>query len=228
MTLQEILNDVDTFIGNSITTDTKVRWLNTIYKEVLEVVKIPHIYEAGVTASTADYTVPSTEGMKSRNIDTVKVKQSADTDSDDWKVYQARLFGQEYRAGRYEFTAEDVSDGSCNITLYPTPDATYASTGIRIRFFKGCTETFENTAGIDADSTSVCLGESPTIIPTEYHDIFVLKLCQRLAQAKDDGNKATYYASLSKNLLELMQINYGQDHETGYPGTYDVMPERSG
>jgi len=224
LTLTEILADADTFVFNSITAATKVRWLNQIYGQILEAVKIPKIYEVAVTSGTAAYTVPATAGMKARNIDVLKVKQSATATEDDWKMYEPRLFGSENRQGRYEFTAEDAADGTCVITLYPTPAATFAATGIRARYFRSNTEVFTNTAGTDALATTVLLGESPTIIPVEYHDLFVHGLCMRLAKSSDDGEKANMYNAEFKDLLSLMAVNYSfvDNGEAGYAVTPNV------
>lgn len=186
-TLKSIIDEVDVLVPNPIDVANKVIWLNSINKEFFEFVKIPTLHTFVTTSSAADYTVPA--DIRSRNVD------------------QLLVGGSFYRSAQYE----DVNPGhnqwvldeaTKKLQLIPTP----TTAGLRgmIRYSKTSSTIFSATT----------LTVTPDA-PEEYHDAYVLGLCERVAKAMNDVALANNYGRNYRERLLSAQQTFGASTQTG-------------
>lgn len=183
MDLEAIIGDADTLIPSNYEDADKVIWLNEINHDFFEKVKIPLTVNFTTVKDQAAYSLNS--NVRAKNIDYVKVGTS---------LYLNFFFENVSPGTNYHTFDEDTE----KITLDPAP----ARSGVSgtVRYFKIATTTFV-TANLDQQSPDA---------PTEYHWIYTLGLCQKIAEAMDDIAKATNYGNRYNAAIAVAQQNYGQ------------------
>lgn len=181
LTLNDIITEADILVPNAFGTSTKIGWLNEINTEFFEVVKIPNFATFTTVASTAGYTL--TGAIRGKNIARVQVGTT---------LYPSFLFETVSPGTNYHL----FTDSTLLLTLASTPTQVLSGT---VKYFQTASTTFVSstlTAAPDA--------------PAEYHWIYILGLCAKIAKAIPDvtlGNN--YTADYNANLL-VAQQNYAQ------------------
>jgi hypothetical protein len=178
--LTTIIADADLRVPNSFTSAQKVDWLNEINQEFFDIVKIPKTATFTTTDGTANYTLDT--GIRAKNIDKVHVGK---------QLFLSFLY-DDVPPGHNFYTFDDDTS---KITLNPTPTVLGLS-GI-VKYFKIATTSFSSNA----------LSASPDA-PSEYHWIYVLGLCERMAKAMDDVVKGNNYGNDYRGNLLIAQQNY--------------------
>lgn len=180
MDLQAIINEADVMVPNTYNVPDKISWLNAVNQEFFNVVKIPLV---NVQASTTgpEYTLPT--GVRAKNIDLVQVGLTQ---------YRS-LLDDNVRPGENVWNFDDTT---LKITLTPAPYQTGLS--IRVRYHRTATTTF----------TSSVLTTEPDA-PIEYHWLYVVGLCSRIAKSMDDLAKANNYENDYRAGLNVAAANYG-------------------
>lgn len=180
MNLQEILNEADVMVPNPYGVPDKVAWLNAINQEFFNVVKIPLLHVMASTASS-EYTLPNT--VRAKNINLVQVGMTN---------YRS-ILDEDVRPGQNSWSFDDTT---FKLTLTPAPYQ--AGLPIRVRYHRTATSTF----------TSSALTVTPDA-PLEYHWLYVVGLCSRVAKAMDDLAKANNYENDFRAGLNVASANYG-------------------
>lgn len=180
MQLSQIIAEADVRVPNSFTDAQKVTWLNEINNEFFDVVKIPLTATFTTTASGATYVLAS--DVRAKNISKVHVGNG---------IYGSFLYsnvppGQNYHT---------FNDTNSTLTLAPAP--TVAGLAGIVKYFKIATTTFLSSA----------LTVQPDA-PTEYHWIYILGLCEKIAKSIPDVSLANNYAQDYQKNLVLAQQNY--------------------
>lgn len=185
LTIQQVVNEVDTLVPNPFDPTNKVTWLNEINREFFEVVKIPAVYQFVTTAGVDLYTIPNT--IKSRNIERVQTNQSL------FKSMQH----DDINPGHNFWLVEDTS-----LKLHPSPSLT-GEIGI-IKYFQSSKTTFlASDLSVKPDA------------PEEYHWAYVLGLAERVAKAMNDVSLANNYGNDYRAQLSLAQQNYATSQQGG-------------
>lgn len=181
LTLTDIIAEADLLVPNAFSPVTKVAWLNEINTEFFEVVKIPNYVLFNTVAATASYTL--TGMIRGKNIARVQVGTT---------LYPSFLYEGVSPGTNYHL----FNDASLSITLESIPTSVLKGS---VKYFSTATTTFVSstlTANPDA--------------PTEYHWIYILGLCAKIAKAIPDITLANNYtADYNANLL-IAQQNYAQ------------------
>lgn len=179
MLLSEIINEADILVPNSYSSADKVSWLNAINQDFFSVVKIPKAVSFTVTANQGVYTIAN--DARSKNIDKVQVGV---------QKYRS-LLSEDVQPGQNYWTLDDTTG---KITLYPAP---IQNGNAVIRYYRIAITTF----------TSGSLNVQPDA-PTEYHWIYTVGLCAKIAKAQDDIAKANNYSAEFTNALSVAAQNY--------------------
>lgn len=177
--LSSIIADADVRMPNSYDTAQKVSWLNEVNNEFFDVVKIPAVYPFTSNRS-GSYVLPAT--VRSKNVDLVTVGT---------RKYSSAQY-EDLHPGRSYWTLNDVDQ-----TLTIVPDPLTGENGM-VRYRRIPTTTFVAgtlTAAPDA--------------PEEYHWLYILGLCERIAKALDDIVKANNFGIEYRNNLAIAQANFG-------------------
>ena len=179
LTLQNIIDEADLLVPNSFSSANKVTWLNEVNSLFFETVKIPKTTTTQTVSGTADYTLPT--DARSRNIISCFVNNAL-FKSADFNTVNPNL---------NHFTFDDTTQ---KLTLVPSPTAVQT---MIVRYFKVATTSFVSTTlTINPDA------------PPEYHWIYTLGLCERIAKAMNDVNLANNYANDFQAQLMIAQQNY--------------------
>lgn len=176
--LSAIITEADVRVPNIYDSAQKVSWLNEVNNEFFDVVKIPAVYSF-VSNSSGSYVLPT--GVRSKNIDMVTVGT---------RGYSSAQY-ESLQPGRNYWTLDDA-----NQTLTISPDPLSGDKGL-VRYRKIPTTTFvvgTITATPDA--------------PDEYHWLYILGLCERIAKAMDDMVKGNNFAAEYHNNLSIAQANF--------------------
>lgn len=181
LTLQEIINEVDTLVPNTIENAKKVTWLNAINNEFFEVVKIPTIHQFTVSVGTSEYTLPN--DVRSKNVVRVQIDSA----------YHLSMQYEQVNPGHNFWSMDDVTR---KLQLNPTPSVA-GKVGI-VTYNKIGTTTF----------TTTNLTVKPDA-PEEYHWIYVLGLSEQVAKAMNDVTLANNYGNDFREHLVIAQQNYG-------------------
>lgn len=180
LTLQQIIDEADVLVPNSYTPADKVSWLNAINQEFFDVVQIPDVALFTTVANQASYVLQNT--IRAKSIDKVHVGML---------IYRSLLY-EDVQPAQNNWTFNDTT---FTLTLTPAP----YQTGLqgKVRYHRVATTTF----------LSGNLNVSPDA-PPEYHWIYTLGLCSKIAKAMDDIAKANNYASEYNNALSVAAQNY--------------------
>jgi hypothetical protein len=180
MKLSEIIAEADVRVPNSFTDAQKVMWLNEINNEFFDVVKIPRTATFSTTAGTATYVLAN--GIRAKNINKVHVGNG---------IYGSFLYGNVPPGQNYHL----FDDTNSTLTLAPAPTVA-ALQGI-VKYYQVATTSFVSTA----------LTVTPDA-PAEYHWVYILGLCERIAKTIPDVSLANNYAADYQRNLVLAQQNY--------------------
>lgn len=179
LTLSKIIEEADIRVANAFDDSQKVDWLNEINNEFFDVVKIPKAASFTTTSGTSLYTLSAE--IRGKNIDKVHVGKT---------IFPSFLYSDVQPGQNYHVFDDDTA----RITLTPTPTQTV--TGI-VRYHKIATTPF-----VLATLTAV------PDAPAEYHWIYILGLCERIAKAMDDTIKGNNYGNDYRGNLAIAQQNY--------------------
>lgn len=182
MDLTTIISEADTRVPNNFDTAQKVAWLNEIHNEFFDVVKIPKVATFNTVAAAPTVVVTPTD-IRGKNIETVFIGKG---------LYPSFQYDK-VDPGRGYHTFDDTTR---TITIVPTPTAVQAGV---IKYYQINTTTFIST-------TLTAVPDAPL----EYHWIFILGLCERIAKSMDDVIRANNYASDYRANLQIAQQNYRQ------------------
>lgn len=181
LTLNDIITEADLLVPNAFNTATKVGWLNEINTEFFEVVKIPNYALFNTIAATATYTL--TGAIRGKNIARVQVGTT---------LYPSFLYEVVSPGTNYHL----FNDSTLALTLESIPSSVLKGS---VKYFITATTTFVSgtlTANPDA--------------PTEYHWIYVLGLCAKIAKAIPDVTLSNNYTADYNANLMVAQQNYAQ------------------
>lgn len=182
LTIEKIIEEADLRVPNAFSTPDKVDWLNEVNREFFDVVKIPALASFTTEAATADY--PLENDVRSKNITKVMVGNS---------IYRSMLY-EDVNPGHNYFTFDDVAGA---ITLEPQPAT--GKKGIATYNKIGTTNFISTTLTVNPDA------------PEEYHWLYILGLCERMAKAMNDVTLANNYANDYRNNLMLAQQNFQRE-----------------
>jgi hypothetical protein len=178
MNIQLIIDEADTRIPNAFSTAQKVDWLNEVNFEFFDIVKIPKAYSSTANGSTSTFTLPT--DAREKNIRKVVVGSN----------YYRSMAYEDITAAFNYFTLDDATQ---IMTTTPAPPS------------GPIVVVYDRVSG--TSFTSGNLTVSPDA-PTEYHWIYVLGLCTRIAKAMNDVVLANNYDADYKNNLSVAQQNY--------------------
>jgi hypothetical protein len=181
--LTKIIAEADLRIPNPFDTTSKVDWLNEVNYEYFDIVKIPKTFSRLVDANTGlsiGFTLPV--DARGKNIRKVVAGSS---------YYQSIVYEDISTAHNY-YTVDDVTQ---TLTLTPPPPA-------------GNLVVVYNQMGVNP-FLATQLTVSPDA-PPEYHWIYVLGLCARIAKAMNDVTLANNYEAEYKANLSVAQQNYAR------------------
>lgn len=176
--LSAIIAEADARVPNAFDDAQKVSWLNEVNNEFFDVVKIPAVYP--FTSNTSgSYVLPTS--VRSKNVELVIVGT---------RNYSSAQYAA-LNPGRNYWTLDDS-----NQTLTISPDPVTGDKGM-VRYSKIPMTTF--VAG-----TLTAVPDAPD----EYHWVYILGLCERIAKAMDDVARGNNYAGDYRANLQIAQQNF--------------------
>lgn len=180
LTLQQIIDEADLLVPNTVDLADKVTQLNAINGDFFNIIKIPKIARFSGVIGQADYTLPA--DVREKNIDLVEcgLLKYLDLMSDAVNPTQNNW---------------SYDDNSKVLTISPAPYQN-GLPGI-VRYHRIATTTFlvsVLTATPDA--------------PEEYHWTYVPALCAFLALTQEDASKAAIYEVQYKAAWNVAAQNY--------------------
>jgi hypothetical protein len=178
MNLQTIIDEADVRIPNAFSSDQKVDWLNEVNYEFFDIIKIPKTASITLDGITNQFSVPV--DLREKNVRKVVVGSN---------YYRSMIYDDITAAFNY-YTIDEATN---KIVFTPKPPAGNAV----IVYDMLSTTPFVSTT----------LTASP-VAPTEYHWLYVLGLCVRIAKAMNDVTLANNYESDYKNNLSVAQQNF--------------------
>lgn len=178
LTIKQIMDEADVRVQNSLNTADKVSFLNQVNLEFFDVVKMPQAVVIPIATGVSQI---STNGILGKNIDRVLVGKA---------IYDSMQYTL-VQPGRNFWTFDDFTG---RISLNPAPAS---AVDMVIRYYRKPITTFLSTG----------LTVVPDA-PEEYHWIYILGLCERIAKAMDDVGKGNNYASDYKSALMVAQQNF--------------------
>jgi hypothetical protein len=182
LTIQQIIDEADLLVPNSYQLADKVNWLNKINSEFFENVKIPVSTIFMTTLNQSSYLLPNE--VRGNNIDHVQLGLLTYSSMNYEDVRSSQIF--------YIF-----DDSTHKITFYPEPYAAAQQTVVR--YHRIATSSF----------TTGTLSAKPDA-PGEYHWIYVNGLCERIAKANGDVEKANNYGNDYRNGLATAAKNFAK------------------
>lgn len=183
LTLQQIISEADTLVPNAYTNSDKVSWLNAINQDFFSVVKIPVVTSFTTAAGNVSY--PLSAGVRAKNIDKVQIGP----------IKYRSMLTEDVQPGQNYWTFDDVTK---LIMLTPAPFQGGAI-GV-VRYHRIATTTF----------LSSNLNAIPDA-PEEYHWIYTVELCSKIAKAQDDFAKASNYEDDYRAALNVAAANYAKE-----------------
>lgn len=186
LTIQQIIDEVDTFVPNSFDNTKKITWINEINREFFEIVKIPVIHSVSFTVGA---TVILPTDVRSRNIVRVQVGNT----------FYLSLQYEKVNPGHNYWVVNDTTKA---ITLNPTVSAT---TPGNVTYNKVSTKTY---------LVSTIATDQPEA-PEEYHWVYVLGLAERVAKAMNDVTLANNFGSDYRGQLMIAQQNFSTRQKEG-------------
>jgi hypothetical protein len=184
LTLQQIIDEALSMIQNEYGTATQVSWLNNINQDFFNVVKIPQSVFFTSVSGQKTYTLSGTE-LREKNMDKVILG----------RLKYDSLNYQDVQPGHNWFT---FNDSSKVLTLSSAPSS--SSVQGLVRYHRSATTNLTSTA------------QTPDA-PPEYHYIYVLGLCQYIAEAQNDMEQSSNYGQQYRQALNIAAQNY-QGRET--------------
>lgn len=181
LTIEQIISEADTQVPNSFSQPQKIAWINEINQEFFEIVKIPKVFIGTINPNTPTMILPTT--IRSRNVDYTTIGSS---------VYKPMQF-EDVQPGRSFWYLDDLTN---TMTINPVVSSSVYS-NVVIRYFQVSTVTFLST------NQTV----SPEA-PAEYHWIYILGLCARIAKSIPDVTLANNYQQDYERNLAIAQQNY--------------------
>lgn len=181
MKLSDIIAEADIRVPNEFTEPNKTDWLNEINQQFFDVVKIPQIETFTAAKGTSEYTLGA--GIRSKNIDRVFVGNA---------VYDSFQYGN-IKPGRGFWTFDDTTH---KLKLSPSP---LSNAGVVRYFLIGTTTFLSSNLTVSPDA------------PSEYHWLYVLGLCERIAKAQNDVDLGNNYATDFINGLNVAAQNYAKE-----------------
>lgn len=179
LTLSAIIAEADIRVPNTLLPATKVDYLNEINNEFFSVVKIPTAFLFTSIAGTATYVAGAT--VRSKNIDLVMVGTTK----------YLSLQYDNVEPGRSYWIFDDLT---ATLSLTPAPIA--VGQGIA-RYYQMPTTTYIATT----------LTATPDA-PSEYHHLYVLGLCAKVAKAIPDVGLGNNYQQEYESQLQIAMQNY--------------------
>ena len=181
MDIQTIIAEADVRVPNVFSSAQKVDWLNEVNYEFFDIVKIPKTYRV-LTDGTMD-TFPIPSDLREKNVRKIVFGTS---------YYRSMLFEDIPAATNYYTVDETLHQ----LTLSPKPR-------------KGSALVVYDQMGV-TPFLSTALTVSPDA-PSEYHWVYVLGLCVRIAKAMNDVTLANNYDADYKGNLMVAQQNYAKE-----------------
>lgn len=182
LTIKTIIDESDIMVPNAYETSDKVIWLNEINQDFFDKVKIPLISRFITIANKEDYKLSSS--VRAKNIDRVQVGPY---------VYENGLT-EDVNPTLNHHTFDDTTN---TLTLSPAPLRSGLS-GF-IRYFRIAITNFV-VSNLNAVPDA----------PPEYHWIYTLGLCARIAKSQDEIAKGNNYESSYNNALSVAAQNYAK------------------
>lgn len=178
MNLQTIIDEADIRVPNAFSVDQKVDWLNEVNYEFFDIVKMPKSTSVVLDGVATQFTVPT--DLREKNVRKVVVGSN---------FYRSMIYEDITAAFNY-YTIDETTN---KITFTPKPGA---GTAVIVYDKMGVTPFVATTLTAQPDA------------PVEYHWIFILGLCVRIAKAMNDVNLANNYENDYKNNLSVAQQNF--------------------
>lgn len=178
MDLATIISEADIRVPNAFPTDQKIDWLNEVNYEFFDIVKIPKVSSVAVDGVASQFTVPT--DLREKNIRKVVVGSN---------YYRSMIYEEITGAFNY-YTIDEATN---KINFFPKPAV-------------GTATIVYDTMGV----TPFVVGTltATPVAPTEYHWIYVLGLCVRMAKSMNDAGLANNYENDYKGNLAIAQQNY--------------------
>ncbi|MDQ6418670.1 hypothetical protein RB620_04385 [Paenibacillus sp. LHD-117] len=180
LTLQQIIDEADLLVPNTVDPPDKVTQLNAINREFFNVIKIPKIVRFAGVLGQSDYTLPT--DVREKNIDLVEVGL----------LKYRNLMSDEINPTQNNWSYDDNSKV---MTLSPAPYQN-GLPGI-VRHHRFATTTF-----LSGNLTAI------PDAPEEYHWTYVPALCTWLALTQEDASKAAIYEAQYKSAWNVAAQNY--------------------
>ena len=216
MTLQEILNEIDERYPNTISTATKIGWLNLTLKQVFKYAPKENTYTLLTVEDQALYDLPE-------YIKVERIKPPLLITIEDYVLTSESRFRKHYYAGAMETLESEWANrlngykyysASYNnenkIGIYPVPE----ETGLIIKFMY---DKYPVTLSAD-DLTA-----SPDILE-EHHELLVYECIIKCAMSGNnpDIDVANAFIPIrNSHLKDIMDEKY--EYEPYYPVTKDAM-----
>ena len=178
MTLQGIIDEADVRVPNAISAAQKIDWLNEVNNEFFDIVKIPKTSTVILSGATTMYSIP--DDVREKNIKKVVVGSN---------YYRSMVYEEITAAMNYYL----IWETSHQIELNPKPPA-----GTAIIVYDRISATSFISTNLSAIPDA----------PEEYHWIYILGLCVRVAKAMNDVILANNYDNDYKGNLSIAQQNY--------------------
>lgn len=178
LTLQQIMNEADIRIPNAFSSAQKTDWLNEINNEFFDIVKIPKSTSVTTDGAASQFTVPA--DMREKNVRKVVFGSN---------YYRSMLY--EDITGSFNYYTIDELNSKINYT--PAPPA---GTSVIVYDAMPVTTFVSTNLSVNPDA------------PAEYHWLYVLGLCARVAKAMNDVALANNYETDFKGNLAVAQQNY--------------------
>lgn len=188
LTLQQIMDEALSLLQHEYSTATQVSWLNNVNSDFFNVVKIPQTVIFTSISGQKLYTLTGTE-LREKNMDKVIVG----------RLKFDSLNYQDVQPVHNWFTFNDTTKA---LTLSSAP----SSSGVQglVRYHRFATTTF-TTVGVATQTPDA---------PSEYHYIFVLGLCQYIAEAQNDIEQASNFGQQYRQALNVASQNYQGREQT--------------
>lgn len=179
MNLSTIIEEADVRVPNAFSDAQKIDWLNEVNNEFFDIVKIPKLHQVQTDGIANNVTVPA--DVREKNIRKVIIGST---------YFRSMIYENVTNAFNHYYLDETTN----KLTLNPKPQAAQTVTLIY--------DKISNTPFI---STSLTVEPEA---PKEYHWLYILGLCVRIAKAMSDVALANNYESDYKNNLAVAQQNF--------------------
>jgi hypothetical protein len=180
MNLQTLLDEADVRIPNVFSSAQKVDWLNEVNYEFFDIVKIPKTATLLLDGINDTYSVPA--NLREKNVRKVAVGSS---------FYRSMIYEDISASVNYYLVDESASQ----LTFVPKPRSGNAII------------VYDQMGAVPFTASDLTV--SPEA-PSEYHWIYILGLCVRMAKAMNDVVLANNYENDYKGNLAVAQQNFSR------------------